>query len=263
MSVAYFRFYAELNDFLAPARRMLTFAHSFRGRVSIKDMIEALGVPHTEVDLILVNGVSVDFSYLVRSADRVSVYPVFESLDITPVLRVRPHPLRETRFVLDIHLGKLARYLRLLGFDSLYRNDFEDEELVNLSSRQGRILLTRDRGLLKRSLVTHGYCLRETNSQRQLTEVLRRFDLFGSVHPFQRCLRCNGVLERAEKATIQAQLLSATRQYFEDFRWCSGCGKIYWQGSHYQRMQEFIEKLVQHRRGLTSSPSVTRARREG
>lgn len=246
MSVAYFRFYAELNDFLTtPARRMVTFTHSFRGRVSIKDMIEALGVPHTEVDLILVNGVSVDFSYLVHNADRVSVYPVFESLDITPVLRVRPRPLRETRFVLDIHLGKLARYLRLLGFDALYRNDFQDEELVDLSSSQSRILLTRDRGLLKHSLVTHGYCLRETNPRRQLIEVVRRFDLFGSVYPFQRCLHCNGLLQSVEKATIHGQLLPATRQYFNDFRLCSTCGKIYWQGSHYRRMGQFIEQLLQ------------------
>src|SRR2546421_13022901 len=175
MSVAYFRFYAELNDFLAPARRMLTFAHSFRGRVSIKDMIEALGVPHTEVDLILVNGVSVDFSYLVRSADRVSVYPVFESLDITPVLRVRPHPLRETRFVLDIHLGKLARYLRLLGFDSLYRNDYDDHTIVALAHEEQRIILTRDTGLLKHSAVTHGHWLRATDARRQIPEVGRAF----------------------------------------------------------------------------------------
>src|SRR5262249_31383318 len=156
MNRACFRFYAELNDFLPPGRRGVTFTYSFEGSPSIKDLIEALGVPHTEVDLILVNGESVDFAYRVREGDRISVYPVFESLDITPLLRVRPRPLRETRFVLDTHLGRLAAYLRLLGFDTLYRNDAGDDELARISSGEGRILLTRDRGLLKRSQVTHG-----------------------------------------------------------------------------------------------------------
>ena len=183
MSQVTFRFYAELNDFLPPPRRMVSFTHTFAGSVSVKDMIESLGVPHTEVDLILANGRSVDFTYLVAGGDRLSVYPVFESLDITPVLRVRPQPLRQTRFVLDTHLGRLASYLRLLGFDTLYRNDYADEELAHISSREKRILLTRDRGLLKRSEVTHGYCLRSTVSAEQLREVVQRFDLAGSARP--------------------------------------------------------------------------------
>src|SRR3989338_9144205 len=116
MSRAHFRFYEELNDFLPPERRKTTFTREFRNRASVKDMIEALGVPHTEVDLILVNGASVDFSYLVQDGDRISVYPMFESFDIRPLVHLRPRPLREPKFVLDTHLGKLAVYLRLLGF---------------------------------------------------------------------------------------------------------------------------------------------------
>ena len=150
MYFAKFRFYAELNDFLPRHEKHIFFQHSFSGNPSIKDTIEAIGVPHTEVDLIIVNGVSVDFSYLLQDEDRVSVYPVFESIDITQALRVRPQPLREIRFVLDIHLGRLAGYLRMLGFDTLYRNDYRDEELAYVSSQEERILLTRDRGLLKR-----------------------------------------------------------------------------------------------------------------
>jgi len=119
------RFYEELNDFLPLERRKVDFSHEFQRRASIKDLIEALGVPHTEVDLILVNGASVDFSYIVRDGDRISVYPMFEAFDIQTVSRVRPQPLRVIRFVLDVHLGKLARYLRLLGFDTLYRNDYK------------------------------------------------------------------------------------------------------------------------------------------
>ncbi len=252
MKHALFRFYAELNDFLPQARRQTSFAHTFEGRVSIKDMIESLGVPHTEVDLILVNGASVDFSYLVQDGDRISVYPVFEVLDITPMVRVRPRPLREPRFVLDTHLGKLAAYLRMVGFDTLYRNDYRDEKLALISSRERRILLTRDRGVLMRGIVTHGYCVRETNPRRQLVEVLRRFDLFGAVSPFTRCMRCNGLLEPAAKEDIIDRLPPKTREYYDEFRICTGCDQIYWKGSHYERMQQLIARILEEENAMRS-----------
>ncbi|NIS79570.1 MAG: twitching motility protein PilT [Anaerolineales bacterium] len=244
MNSASFRFYAELNDFLPQDRRHTTFEHAFSGNPAVKDTIESLGVPHTEVDLILVDGVSVDFTYRLKHGDEVSVYPVFETLDITPLLRLRPKPLREPRFVLDAHLGRLARYLRMAGFDAEYRNDFDDQTLAHISSSQRRILLTRDRGLLKRSEVTHGYCVRETNPREQLKEVLRRFDLLTSLSPFRRCLRCNSLLETVPKEEILDQLLPKTLQNFEEFRQCRGCGQIYWRGSHFERMQRFIEHLL-------------------
>jgi len=243
-SIATFRFYAELNDFFPPHKRQRPFAHQFELSASVKDMIEALGVPHTEVDLILANGQSVDFSYPVQPGDRISVYPVFESIDISPIVRVRPQPLRDPRFVLDVHLGRLAGYLRLLGFDTLYRNNYTDEELAQISSRQSRILLTRDRGLLKRSIVTHGYCLRTTNPFEQLSEVLGRFDLLESVRPFQRCMRCNGLPQRVDKAEIIDQLPPKTQQYYNEFRQCQSCGNVYWKGSHYRRMQQFVEQIM-------------------
>jgi len=245
MYAAKFRFYAELNDFLPQEKRQRTFTHVFELSASVKDMIEALGVPHTEIDLILANGQSVDFSYLVHDGDHISVYPVFESLDITPLVRLRPQPLRETRFVLDVHLGRLATYLRMLGFDTLYRNDYTDAELAHISSSESRILLTRDRGLLKRSIVTHGYCLRTTNPREQLVEVVRRFDLFTSIKPFQRCLRCNGLLQPVDKAAIIDRLQPQTRRHYHEFRRCQTCDHIYWKGSHYERMQRFIERILQ------------------
>lgn len=238
------RFYAELSDFLPPARRQVTFSHSVPGRASVKDVIEALGVPHTEVDLVLANGESVDFSYQVQDGDRISVYPVFESLDITPLVRVRPQPLREPRFVLDTHLGKLAKYLRLLGFDTLYRNDYADPALAYLARHEQRILLTRDRGLLKHNLVPHGYLVRETDPARQVVEVLRRFDLYRAVAPFCRCLRCNGRLEPVPKAAVVDRLEPKTRQYYDEFSTCQECGRLYWKGSHYQRMLGFIARVV-------------------
>ncbi len=244
MAQAEFRFYAELNDFLPEARRYVPFVHHFHARASVKDMIESLGVPHTEIDLILVNGESVDFSYIVQDGDHISVYPVFESFDITPVLRVRPRPLREPRFVLDTHLGKLAAYLRMMGFDALYRNDYEDAELACISRDERRTLLTRDRGLLKRSMVTHGYCVRSTHPRQQIIEVLRRFDLLRMVEPFKRCIRCNGPLEPVDKMAIADRLPPRTRRYYDTFRICRDCGQIYWRGSHYERMQRFIAGVL-------------------
>jgi|YNPNPStandDraft_1061719.scaffolds.fasta_scaffold07435_3 uncharacterized protein with PIN domain len=240
---AYFRFYAELNDFLPPERRMVTFCHTFEMPTAVKDMIEALGVPHTEVDVILANGESVDFSYLVRDGDHISVYPVFESLDITPVLRLRPQPLRQPRFVLDTHLGRLAAYLRLLGFDTLYRNDYRDEELASISSNERRILLTRDRGLLKRNQVTHGYCLRTTQPRQQLLEVLRRFDLFNAIQPFCRCLRCNGLLQKVSKEEVLERLPAEVREEYDEYHICQECGQVYWPGSHYRRMAQLVEEV--------------------
>ena len=249
MNRASFRFYAELNDFLPPHRKLVNFSHAFDGQPSIKDTIEALGVPHTEVDLILVNGESVDFSYRIKDGDQVSIYPMFESIDIAAVLRVRPQPLREVRFVLDTHLGRLARYLRMLGFDALYENDFQDEELASLSSMERRILLTKDRGLLKRSEVTHGYCVREIHPRRQVIELLRRFDLADSIKPYIRCIRCNGMIAPVGKDEILDQLQPETRRYYDEYHRCQDCARIYWRGSHYQRMQLFVAQILEEVKG--------------
>jgi hypothetical protein len=199
-----------------------------------------LGVPHGEVDLILVDGRSVGFDHIVDDGQRISVYPVFEALDVGQVTRLRPRPLRETRFVLDTHLGQLARYLRLLGFDTLYRNDYEDPELAEIARDDGRLLLTKDRGLLKRKIVSRGYCVRETDPVLQLQEVVSRLDLRGQFEPFKRCLRCNGLIEAVAKAAVVDELPADTRRYYDEFRRCTACGRVYWKGSHYERMRKFL-----------------------
>jgi len=242
---ARFRFYAELNDFLPPERRMLAFDYSFEGRQTVKHLIESLGVPHTEVDLILINGRSAGFDELVAEGDLVSVYPVFEGFDIAPVSRVRPKPLRQTRFVLDTHLGRLAAWLRMIGFDTLYRNDYDDRELARISAGQHRILLTRDRGLLKRSEVTHGYYVRETAPRRQLEEVVRRFDLAGSLDPFSRCMACNELLRDVPKESVADRMPPVSRARYDEVRECPGCGRVFWKGSHYRRMQRVLALLSQ------------------
>jgi uncharacterized protein with PIN domain len=245
MYQVYFRFYAELDELLPPSKRGSCFVHGFDTAASVKDVIEALGVPHTEIGLILINGESVDFSCHLNDADRISVYPIFRSLDINPLPRVRPAFKEERRFVLDTHLGRLAAYLRMLGFDSVYRNDYHDEELARISSNQQRTLLTRDRGLLKRSIVIHGYLVREAHSHDQMIEVLSRFNLFTSILPFRHCLHCNAPLQAVPKESIQHRLLQKTEQHYDEFHICRECLRIYWKGSHYQRMQGLIARVIQ------------------
>jgi len=177
MHKAYLRFYEELNDFLPEEKRKKRFIHQFIDRASVKDLIESLGVPHTEVDLILVNEKSVNFKYSINDGDDISVYPVFESFDISDVQHLRPKPLRKPKFVADVHLGRLTRYLRMLGIDVLYTNNFTDDEIVKISVKEKRTILTKDRGILKRNEVTHGYWIRSTKAEAQTEEVLERFHL--------------------------------------------------------------------------------------
>jgi uncharacterized protein with PIN domain/molybdopterin converting factor small subunit len=244
MKQASLRFYAELNDFLPSERRMRHFSCSFHVGPSVRDLIESVGVPHTEVDLILANGESVDFDYRVADGDRVSVFPVFESFDIAPLARVRPQPLRDPRFVADVHLGRLAAYLRMLGFDTLYRNDYGDDELARVASGQERILLTRDRGLLKRGEVTRGYYVREIRPRPQLAEVLARFDLARAAAPFTRCLACNAPLVAAEKGAVAERVPPAVCERYDEFLECPECRRVFWKGTHHQRMNLLVERLL-------------------
>jgi uncharacterized protein with PIN domain len=244
MSSATLRFHAELNDFVSLARRDKAFVHSFRGRVSIKDMIESLGVPHTEVVAIVVNGRPQDFSYLVRNGDQIDVYPISIAESVAPYMPLRPPVSAPPRFILDTHLGQLASYLRMLGFDTLYRNDYEDSELAYIASAEQRILLTRDRGLLKRGILTHGYYMRETDPQRQVAELLQRYDLAPAIRPLHRCIRCNGLLQPIAKEQISDRLEPKTREHYHEFSICASCGQIYWKGSHYQKIRAFLHSML-------------------
>jgi uncharacterized protein with PIN domain len=241
---AEFRFYEELNDFLPLAQRKVSFSYPFSGTPAIKDAVEAIGVPHTEIELIVVNGESVGWDYRLRDGDRVGVFPVFESLDVAQAVRLREAPLRHTRFVVDVHLGKLARLLRMLGLDTAYRRDYSDAEIVRTSAEERRIVLTRDRGILKTKQVTHGYWVRSSRPEEQLREVFGRFDLAANVKPFSRCMVCNGMLERVEKQSVLARLPRKTAAYFDEFYRCGDCGKVYWKGSHYEHMKKSVRGIV-------------------
>jgi uncharacterized protein with PIN domain len=241
------RFYAERNGFQAPPLRHAPGTADVPSTATIKDVIESHGVPHTEVDLILADGEPVDFAYRGRDGERFAAYPPFRRLDLGPLPRLRPPPPAAGRFVLDIHLGALATLLRLLGFDALNRNDYDDPAPAAAARDEGRTLLTRDRGLLMRRAVVHGYHVWETDPERQAAEVLHRFGLFDAVAPFRRCLRCNGPLASVSKAEVLDRLPPLTRRSYDDFVRCDGCGRVYWRGAHFRRMEGLVARLLARR----------------
>jgi uncharacterized protein len=244
MSRASFRFYGETNDFLPPAHRETSFHHSFNWKASIKDMVESLGVPHCEIELLLVNGRAVDFEYIVQPNDCIEVYDCHADLPVEARQTLRPLLTGKPRFILDTHLGRLASYLRMMGFDTLYRNDYSDDELAFVSNVEQRVLLTRDIGLLKRSLVVYGRFMRQTDPRRQIVEVLHHYKLTTEVVPLQRCLKCNGLLQGVEKSQILQYLTPTTAAYYDVFHQCDQCGQIYWKGSHYNKMQAFMAQVI-------------------
>jgi uncharacterized protein len=244
MPVAYVRVYAELNDMLPPEIRHISFPHTIEGPCSVAECLASCGVSSSLVDLVLLNGESVGFAAPVGGGDRLSVYPVFESFDIAREQRLRQKPLRVPRFLLDVHLGKLAVHLRMLGFDALYRNDFGDDELAGAAATEGRTLLSKDRRLLARPEIMRGYAVREKEPRLQLVEVGHRFDLASGIDPFTRCFRCNVVLASVSKEDILGCLPPKVRESFSEFRRCPGCERIYWKGSHYQKMVEFIDDFL-------------------
>jgi hypothetical protein len=238
-----FRIYANLNDFFPRAMKQQVLVYSFETSASVKDVIEAFGVPHPEVELILANGQPVDFAYSLQAGDRLAVYPRFATFAVE-ASALRPPDPQPPQFVLDVHLGQLGRYLRMFGFDTLYRNDYDDEELAAISSDEHRILLTRDRGLLKRSIVTYGYCLRTTKPRQQLLEIWHRYHLAEAAQPFKRCIRCNGLLWPVDKASVLVELPPKTQYYYDEFHRCQACGQIYWPGTHYLKMRDFIQQIL-------------------
>ena len=238
MASATFRFYAELNDLLPRQWRQRDILHSFREPASVKDRIEAHGVPHTDVEFIQVNGAPVDFGYGVRDGDRVSVYPFMAVVE-------NPRPLRPPyprgRFVLDQHLGRLAAYLRLLGQDCVHRATFPDDEIVRVGLAEDRVVLSRDRRLLMRRAVVHGSFVRATDPMAQVPEVLHRFGAPEAIAPFSRCLSCNAPLHPVARELVEDRLLPATRAFYQEFRECPDCRRVYWDGSHVRRMRAWVE----------------------
>jgi uncharacterized protein with PIN domain len=237
------RFYEELNDFIKADLRKTQIERHLNHRTSVKDLIESFGVPHTEVDLILVNGKSVGFTYKIDHNDFISVYPVFESFDITGVSGLQERPLRNLQFVADCHLGKLVCKMRLLGLDVSYDQKASHEDLISAVVDDKRVLISRDRHLLMHKVIDRGYLVRSQILDEQIKEVIKRFDLADQLKPFTRCARCNGTLERVEKSKVLHLLEPKTRKYFNDFFQCQNCNQVYWQGSHFKAIEELISSV--------------------
>jgi uncharacterized protein with PIN domain len=244
MASATFRFYAELNDFLPRERRGHAIATPCARCATTKHMIEALGVPHTEVELILVNGESSSLERLLEDGDRVAVYPRFTRLDVAPLVRVSERPAGRMRFVADAHLGGLARLLRMAGFDTLYANTIHDGEIEARAMEEGRVVLTRDRELLKRRGVDYGCYVRTLHAQEQLREVLERYQLAERARPFTLCLHCNAPLRSVPKAEVLERLPPTVRALQDEFSTCDCCGRVFWKGSHWKRMLGMLEEAM-------------------
>ena len=245
------RFHGSLNDFLPDTLRDATLRRRIAGQPAVKDVLEAAGVPHPEIALVLVNGAPVDLGHRLAPDDRVAAYPAgWRGPAFPPVSDAPSPPAGEARFVLDGHLGRLAAYLRMCGFDTAYRHDAGDDELARIAASDQRILLTRDVGLLKRSVIRRGAYVRGDRPPDQLVEVLGRFDLVGLVRPFARCLRCNGSLEPADRESVQLEVPPRVYREQESFRRCAACGGIYWRGSHHARMT----RLLAHALAAASGP---------
>lgn len=230
-------FYGELQDFISES----TIEYPFNDKPSIKDAIESLGIPHVEVGAILVNKQSVGFEHLLDENVHIEIYP--HTL-VTPQMNALPFKPQNLTFLLDVHLGALARYLRMAGFDTIYESqDYGDAFLAEFASKKSLVLLSRDIGLLKRGKVQYGRWVRNTNPQEQFYEIIKAYKLQNHLQAFSRCLKCNGSINAVEKVNIQNEVPEKVYAWCEDFYQCERCNQVYWKGSHYEKMEKMLQEL--------------------
>ena len=242
MNQVCFRFYEELNEYLPPERRKAWFGFSFKSGICLREAIHALDIPPGEIDLILVNQQSKGFGYLLQDGDRISVYPVFELYDLSRVTALREKPLRDLTFICDVHLGKLCKYMRMLGLDTAYSNQFSQSEIIAISQQERRILLSRSYHLTRSRMVTRSYWIRSSDPLEQIRDLIVKLDLSNLTDPLTRCLTCNEKLVPVEKQEISHRLQGLTAKYYFEFFQCSSCDQIYWKGSHFENMVDFIQQ---------------------
>lgn len=219
------------------------FSHTIHRKASVKDVIESLGIPHPEIGRLTIHGTDIGFDYIVQHDDHIEIFPLVPLVDVLTPTLLRPSPLADIRFVVDVNVGKLASLLRMAGFDTAYHNNLRDTEIAQIAVNEKRIVLTRDTLLLKRKIVEYGHLIRETDPQKQLGEVINLFGLKEKIKPFSRCLRCNGILIPIAKEKIIHNLEPLTKKYYNTFHRCTGCKQIYWPGSHKDKMQECLDAI--------------------
>ncbi len=243
------KFHGDLPTLLRrPWRDRRKITRPFARRASVKDVVESFGLPHTEVGRLLVNGQEADFSFQVLDGLVIEVFPVTAPWHVFRPGLLRPEPLTAITFVVDVNVGKLARLLRMVGFDTAYDQGWNDEGLAVVAERERRILLSKDRGLLSRKRVEFGRYVRAEEPREQLREVVGLLGLGESLAPFSRCMACNGVLRPVAKGDIIDRLQPLTRKYYTTFSICPDCRRIYWPGSHLEKMEkDFLDRL--HRTG--------------
>lgn len=234
-------FKGNLTFFLKRSARAPVIERALKEKTSVKDVIESCGVPHTEVDIIIVEGAPVNFSFILHKNTSIDVYPVDFTNEIYCEHRLQRSAV--TTFVTDGHLGKLTRNLRLLGLNVVSPALADDRQLLDIMQRENRALLTRDRRLLMHAVVRDGFYPRSQDANEQTIEVIRRFKLLSVMAPFSRCLRCNGLLAEVGKAAVLESLEPLTRIYYERFCRCSNCGQIYWPGTHFDKLRARIEEF--------------------
>ncbi len=221
-------FAPELRFFLAPRRRDTVLHARADSTSTLAHLVQSHGVPMTEVGTLLLDGIPVEPGTIPAPGQRI---------DITPVTYPQATPL-PLRFLLDVHLGTLARRLRLLGLDTAYDNDRDDPSLFQQANSERRVLLTRDRGLLSRAGLRAGAHIRHMRPDDQLREVLERF--VPDLAPWTRCPACNGVLVGTDKQRVAAELQAGTRAAFDAFARCSACDRVYWPGAHHSHLAEIV-----------------------
>jgi uncharacterized protein len=219
---------AELQPFLRPGRRGTLITVGCDGVSTLGHVVESLGVPLTEVGRLLVNGEPAAAGHRLVGGDVAEVQPVR-----------RPQPLPAARFVLDVHLGTVARRLRLVGVDCAYANDRDDDALIEQANAERRVLLTQDRGLLRRRALWLGAYVRGGRPDAQFRDVLDRFA--PPLAPWTRCVTCNEPLSPAAKADVEPQLQPGTRRSYDSFARCTGCGRVYWRGAHSRHLEAIVE----------------------
>ncbi len=244
MLTIHLRCYEELNEFLPKEKRKVQFTHTIPVQTSVKDLIESFNIPHTQVQMILVNGWQEDFSYVVQNNDRISIYPYFHNFDVHSVSKISHTLPDQIRFIADQHLGTLVRYIRMLGIDTAYNKNLTGHELVEKANQGERILLTKDHNILKRNELKYGYFVYADDFDSQLEELILQFKLKEYTSLFSRCLECNELLQPIEKAKIEHRLPKKVQEGYESFTICEHCDKIYWKGSHYDRMKDKIENIL-------------------
>lgn len=242
---ARFEFFGSLNFFLREescGQGMVDYV--FSGMPSVKDSIEALGVPHTEVAYIADRGRAIDFTFRLAGQESIEVYP-YDHIHISAAIPLSPLvPEGNPSFIADVHLGRLARYLRVAGFDTIYeKKDLGDEAIAHIAAKEERIVLTRDVGLLKRSIIHYGYVPRSSNSRQQFREVVNRYSLKKLFNAFSRCVHCNGFIDNVEKKEIEDSLPEGIKRDFDNFFMCLQCRHVYWKGSHYKRISHMFEQV--------------------